>query len=156
MRDVFIRSPASEFEYDKGKCLQLLRPRYALCESGDLWHATLDKHRREDLFKAPIDSESAIYVLMKDGLFNGLIRSYLDDLLREGTPDFRQDCLKTHSKFDMSDDESLHLTFAGFQLSGDKSSGYKLDQNYYLRKLEELSSSASFPNFVLCASSSPG
>ncbi len=95
---------------------------------------------------ALLDSHTALYVLMKDGLLKGLSGSYVDDLLRAGTPGC-QNCLKTHSKFEMSNDEPLPLTFPGLQLSDNKFSGYELDQNHYLRTLEELSSSASFSEF---------
>ena len=46
LRDVFIKDPVPEFELDPSHCLKLLRPLYRLCESGDLWHATLDNHHR--------------------------------------------------------------------------------------------------------------
>ncbi len=41
-RDIFIEKPVPEFELAPEQCLQLLKPLYGLCESGDLWHKTLD------------------------------------------------------------------------------------------------------------------
>ncbi len=84
---------------------------------------------------------------MKNRLLKGLSGSHLDNLSRAGIPEFGQDCLKTLAKFEMSEGESLSLTFAGFQLFGDKDSGNKHDQNHYLRKLEEILCSASFAEF---------
>ena len=49
MREIFIKDPVPKFELDGPQCLQLLRPLYGLCESGDLWHTTLDAHHRNEL-----------------------------------------------------------------------------------------------------------
>lgn len=49
LREVFIKDPVPEFELTPGQCLQLLLPLYGLCESGDLWHRTVDEHHRSEL-----------------------------------------------------------------------------------------------------------
>ena len=54
MRDIFIRNPVPEFALDPHQCLQLLKPLYGLCESGDLWHKALDDHHRKDLKMRPL------------------------------------------------------------------------------------------------------
>lgn len=48
-RDFCISNPVPEFEVEPSQCLKLLKPLYELCELGDLWHETLDRHHREDL-----------------------------------------------------------------------------------------------------------
>ena len=71
-REVFIAKPVPEFELHPSQCLKLLKPLYGLCESGDLWHQTLDRHHREDLGMNPLRSDPALYVLMKNKLLHGL------------------------------------------------------------------------------------
>ena len=48
-RRVFIHNPAPEFELDPHECFELLKPLYGLCDSGDLWHETLQKHLLDDM-----------------------------------------------------------------------------------------------------------
>lgn len=67
-RDIFIAHPVPEFELEPSQCLKLLKHLYGLCESGDLWHETLDKHHREDLGMNPMRSDPALYTYMKKGI----------------------------------------------------------------------------------------
>eukprot|EP00171_Calliarthron_tuberculosum_P022290 IDg22290t1 len=87
-RDLFLVNPAPEFEIPADKCLQLLKPLYGLCDSGDLWHKTIDKHHRTDLNMQPFRSDPALYKLVVDGKLIGLSGGYVDDLLRTGSSDF--------------------------------------------------------------------
>ena len=43
-REIFITKPVPEFELQPEQCLKLLKPLYGLCDSGDLWHKTVDEH----------------------------------------------------------------------------------------------------------------
>ena len=83
-REVFIKNPVHEFELDADQCLQLLKPLYGLCESGDLWFETLDKHHRVDLKMKPFRIDPAMYYLLADGMLYGISGGYVDDLIRAG------------------------------------------------------------------------
>ena len=85
MRDIFVRDPVPEFELDPSQCLQLLKPLYGLCESGDLWHRTLDEHHKRILGMTPKKFDPALYTWIKEGFVRGLSGTYVDDLLRAGT-----------------------------------------------------------------------
>lgn len=61
-RDSFIKNPIEEFELDASQCLKLIKPLYGLCESGDLWHKTIDHHYRVDLGMTPLASYPALYM----------------------------------------------------------------------------------------------
>ena len=106
-RDVFIAKLVPEFELDPSQCLKRLKPLYGLCESGDLWHQTLDRHHREDLCMKPLRSDPALYVLMKNKLLHGLSGNYVDDLIRTENKDFRNLAKKTNRKFEMAEDQDL-------------------------------------------------
>ena len=95
-RAIFINNPCPEFSLDRDQCLQLLKPLYELCESGDLWHATLDTHHREDLGMSPLETDPTLSHLMINGILAGLSGSYVDDILRCGTKEFRKHCLSTN------------------------------------------------------------
>ncbi len=134
-RDIFIRNPAEDFELKPDECLKLIRPLYGLCEPGDLWFGTLDEHLREDLGMVPMKTDPALYLEVKDGNLIGINANYVDDMLRAGTTDFREHCRKTHSTFEMSEEDELPCDFAGFKISGDRNKGFSIDQNQYLRNL---------------------
>ena len=83
MREIYINKPVPEFELNPDQCLQLLKPLYGLCDSGDLWHDTLDKHHREDLGMKPVRSDPALYIWMVNGLLKGLSGGYVDNVIRQ-------------------------------------------------------------------------
>lgn len=146
-REIFIRKPVGEFELEPSQCLQLLKPLYGLCESGDFWHDTLDKQHRDDLGMRPFRSDPALYILMINGLLTGLSGGYVEDFLRAGNSEFRQVAKKTRQRFDRADDETPPCTFTGFALSRGKDGCLMQDQHGYLRKLESLPCDASFSEF---------
>ena len=146
-REVFIRSPVPEFELKPEECLQLLKPLYGLCESGDIWHATMDRHHREDLGMTAFKLDPALYYIMSDEVLSGLSGAYVDDFIRSGDSRFREISRRTNSTFDMSDNEELPCTFSGFVLNRNTDGEISIDQRNYLRKLETLTLDATFASF---------
>ncbi|CAN8072966.1 unnamed protein product [Agarophyton chilense] len=147
LRDVFITKPVPEFELHPSQCLQLLKPLYGLCESGDLWHQTIDQHHVKDLGKTPLRSDPALYIQMKDGLLKGISGGYVDDLLRAGDNGFKKLCIRTNERFDMGEEQSLPCSFTGFSLDRKPDTTIVQEQHSYLKKLEELPSDAKFSLF---------
>ena len=146
-REIFIQKPAAEFGLQPHQCLQLIKPLYGLCESGDLWHQTMDQHHREDLEMKPFRSDPALYMLMSEGRLRGLAGGYVDDLIRAGDDHFKKVASRTNKRFEMAEDKSLPCTFAGFSLSRDKKCGFIQSQHQYLRRLQQLPMEATFAQF---------
>ena len=146
-RDIFIKTPVPAFNLKPDECLKLLKPLYGLCESGDLWHATLDKHHRKDLGMVPLRSDPSLYALKSNGKLEGLAGGYVDDLIRTGTPRFKNLSLKTNEMFDMAADQELPCIFTGFSLHRGVDNVILLEQHEYLRKLEHLDVSSDFSAF---------
>lgn len=147
-RELFITNLVPEFELRPEQCLKLLKPLYGLCDSGDLWHKTLDKHHRCDLEMTPFRSDPALYRIMTDGVLTGLSGGYVDDLLRAGTSKFRELAQRTNQRFEMGEDEHIPCTFSGFSLSRNTADGsLEQNQHFYLQKLEKLSLNATFAEF---------
>ena len=137
-RAIYIGKPSTEFSLDPKQCLQLLTPLYGLCESGDLWHATLDKHHRQDLGMTPLDTDPALYYLVMDNSLAGLSGSYVDDIIRCGTDKFKSHCRSTGKRFEMSGTETIPCIFTGFRLSHDSQNFIQIDQRQYIQKLRPL------------------
>lgn len=133
-RDIFIKKSVPEFELDPSQCLKLLKPLYGLCESGDMWHATLDNHHIQDLEMKPLRSDPALYLLMTNGLLKGISGGYVDDLIRTGDSSFKKLCSMTKRKFDMAEDKGLPCTFTGFSISRTFDNTIVQQQHEYLRR----------------------
>ena len=148
MRDIFIKDPVPEFELDASQCLQLLRPLYGLCESGDLWHATLDSHHRKDLGMESTRLDSAFYIWIVNGLLKGMSGSYVDDLMRAGDDDFKELAKKTASRFEMAKDEEPPCEFTGFHLDRADDGTLTMDQQAYVKTIRPLGMDASFSDLA--------
>ncbi len=93
----------TEIELDTEQCLKFMKLLYGIFDAGDLWASTTDKQHRMDLQMKPLRSEPAFYVHHHNGEIQGFSRSYVDDLLRAGTPRFFEQCRKTLDSFEMGD-----------------------------------------------------
>ena len=147
LRDIYIRKVDPEFELAPEQCLKLLKPLYGLCDAGDLWASTMDKHHRYDLSMTPLRSESALYTLHQDDSLIGISGSYVDDLLRAGTPEFHSACRKTHEVFDMGDEEYIPCPFTGFFIGKNEDGSISQHQLSYLKQLECLPLDSDLPKF---------
>lgn len=126
---------------------QLLKPLYGLCDVGDVWAATMDKHHHKDFFMTPLRSEPALYISSKNGEVNGFSGFYVNDLLRAGTLDFRAHCRKTHAKLDMGEEDMIPCPFTGFYLDKDQDGAIHQHQKSYLKQVEILPPDADFAAF---------
>ena len=87
-RDIFIKRTTSEFEIYPDQCLQVLRPLYGICDAGDPWHTTIDKHHREEMGMEQLKTDSALYYQQGQKKLEGMSGFYVDNLLRTGNASF--------------------------------------------------------------------
>ena len=88
-RKIYITKPAPEFRSSSDEALLLLRPLYGLSDSGDIWCITLDNHMQHDLAMTKIITGPVLYMKFSESSeLIGMIRSYVDDLLRAGNERF--------------------------------------------------------------------
>ena len=146
-RRVFISYPAPEFELHPDECFELLQTLYSLSDNGDLWHETLNSHLVNKLKLTPTKAYPSLYFAHDNNFLIGLSRSYVDGLLRAGTPAFRKTCSETLQRFETTGDEHPPFIFAGFNIVKCTDVPYAIDKPFYLKKLEELDSSISFNEF---------
>ena len=77
-RNLYIFDAVPEFELEPEQCLKLLKPLYGLCDSGDLWHETLDEHFRKELGLKQGKLDPALYAFDPGSDLKGLTGSYVD------------------------------------------------------------------------------
>ena len=146
-RRVFVKSPYHEFSLGTNESFELLRSLYGLCDAGDLWHQTLDKHLTQDLEMVPNKADPSLYYSHEDDSLCGITGTYVDGMLRAGYKNFRKRCGGTHSKFRTSSDDEFPFTCSGSHVTRPTNSSLAIDQNFYLKQLEEFSTPSGFPEF---------
>ncbi len=147
LRRVLIKNPAPTFELDPYECFELFHTLYGSSDAGDFWHITLQKHLTKELGLVPTKAGLSVYLSFCLGELEGLNGSYVDDLLRAGTPAFKDRCQAIYRCFETFGDESMPITFARFQISKKDKHCVTIYQTFYLKKLEDLDMSSAFSEF---------
>lgn len=80
-RKIFLKNSSPEFEQYADHYVQLLKPLYRRCESGDLGHKIFDNHHRLELGMKKLHTDSALYFMMNENRLIGLSSSYLEDMI---------------------------------------------------------------------------
>ena len=135
MRPIFCTGPA-EMELEASEVLQLMRPLYGLCDSGDRWAHTLRHHHTSDLGMLALASEPALFYRSIGDRLIGLSGCYVDDMLRAGTPDFYGDANATSSTFDTTPPSRGKFSFMGTDV---EQSGQLIsaDMTRYIKDLKQ-------------------
>ncbi len=146
-REIYIRNPAPEFLLEDRQALKVLKPLYALCDSGDLWHSTLDHHHPHDLKMTPKRTDPALYLKSRDGEIEGISGTYVDDFIRIGRKSFRTHADQTGIKFDMAETQETPCTFTGFRLLQGPQHSLIMHQDEYISFLRPLPLESDFSSF---------
>lgn len=96
--------------------LHILKPLYGLCDAGDYWSETMTSHVKEDLSMSPLTGDPALYVKEGDGQTDGLLGSYVDDMLLGGNEDFQRLTESTLTRFDSKPREWDDTEFLGVRI----------------------------------------
>ena len=88
-----------------------------------------------------------MYLHFEDDKLVNINGTYVDDLLRCGTPEFEELSKLTYEKFKTTGTEDLTLTFAGLNIRLRPDDTFSIYQLCYHQKLETLQASASLSEF---------
>lgn len=100
----------------EGEVLRILKPLYGLCDAGDYWSATMTSHVEDDLSMSPLTRDPALYVKDGEDDVDGLLGSYVDDMLLGGNEEFQRLTEKTLTHFDSKPREWDNTEFLGVQV----------------------------------------
>ena len=73
-------SSGSRVLLEPKECFELLKTLYDLSDSGDLYHASFDKHLVQDLGLTQSVAVPSMYFHFKDGILIGINSTYVEDL----------------------------------------------------------------------------
>ena len=137
-RRVFPTNPVDEFNLDSSQCFELPKPLYGLCNAGDLWLQSLNRHLTKELSMNSTICYKSLYLSFRKVELIGIVGSCFDDIIRASTPEFHELCQKTHRKFETNGDQDPPFNFAGLNISPCANHAYTTDQKFYTTKFEEL------------------
>ena len=78
--------------------------------------------------------QSLYFKFKKEGILVGINGTYEDDMPRSGYGPFKSLCRKTHNRFETSCDDTVPLSFAGFEIKQLDDGTYTTDQSNYVKK----------------------
>lgn len=76
------------FGVTSDKALKLIKPLYGLCDSGDYWAQTIERHLCSDLGMIPCILDPSLFMRIDNGTLTGLPGNYVDDNLNAGNEKF--------------------------------------------------------------------
>lgn len=145
MRDVYL-NPPKKLNLDPGQLLKLLKPLYALSESGDYWGRTLRKHLESDIGMRSCLSDAALFFKSFGNKLAGICSTYVDDTLHAGNEKYCECSKFTEKKFQCKRRDWDKLQFASVQIEK-TIEGFQVHQFIYVNKLKELPDNASHCDF---------
>lgn len=129
--------------------LELLFPLYGLCDAGDYWGVTFEKHLVNDLNMTPMKSDGAMYCWKEgdDGEICGMTGTYVDDSLNAGTDKFQEHTKATSVRFESKERVFDDFDFYGLQIRTRDPDHFAISQPYYTRNLRLTPLDADFNTF---------
>jgi len=139
------------FSLADDEVLLLVRPLDGVCDAGDYWHATLQKHVREDLRMTPLSSDPALYMRKGVGGLAGLLGTFVDDCLLGGNAAFQAATESTLRVFEAKPRQMDNMEFVGVRVTSTPAPAprtFTLDQGQYAATLTPLPLDASYKRFT--------
>ncbi|OSX79162.1 hypothetical protein BU14_0085s0013 [Porphyra umbilicalis] len=138
------------FSIADDEMLLLVRPLYRVCDAGYYWHATLQKHVREDLHMTPLSSDPALYMRKGVGGLVGLLGTFVDDCFLGGNAAFQAATESTLRVFEAKPRQMDNMEFVGVRVTSTLATprNFTLDQTQYATTLEPLPLDAPYERFT--------
>lgn len=140
-RTVYLKPKAEDrkwFDVAENEALQLMKPLYGLCDSGDYWNVTIKRHITEDLSMTPCISDPSMYLKHENDSLIGMTGNYVDDELNSGTPKFEKLTEGTMRKFECKKREYDNFGFFGTRIHTVRKDEFLLNQEHYCKALRKL------------------
>lgn len=130
--------------------LRILKPLYGLCDAGDYWSATMTSHVEGDLSMSPLTGDPALYVKDGGGDVDGLLGSYVDDMLLGGNEEFQRLTETTLARFESKPREWDNTEFLGVQVRTltTPRRHFTLSQPEYIKLVRIMPTDITYDDFV--------
>ena len=135
------------FGLEEHEIMELLRPLYGTCDSGDYWGVTVQRHITDDLKMTPTAGDPSLYLKRNKGDIDGIMGNYIDDGALAGNEAFQRLTEKTLVKFDSKPREWDNFEFFGAFIKTQDNGELTVDQIGYAKKLKPLPMDATFHQF---------
>jgi len=138
------------FDLTDDGVLLLVRPLYGVCDAGDYFFVTLQRHVRDDILMTPLSSDPALYMRKGVNGLVGLMGTFDDDCLLGGTDEFQTATKTTLRVFKAKPRQMDEMECVGPQvkISQRLPRPCTLDQTAYVALLTLLPTDASYERFT--------
>lgn len=135
-RNVYLRPPP---EFDDGKLWKLNKTVYGLCDAARHWYLRVRSQLLD--FGVKVSSlDPALFYWSVDGVLEGILCVYVDDLFWAGTVSFERNVMdKLKEVFVMGNSESRAFKYVGLSVVSNEDGSVTLDQNQYAATLNPVS-----------------
>eukprot|EP00170_Pyropia_yezoensis_P002751 contig_11549_g2756 len=130
--------------------LQVLKPLYGLCDAGDYSSATMTAHIKDDLCMSSLTGDPALYYKYGDGHADGLLGSYVDDMLLGGNENFQSLTESTLTRFESKPREWDDTEFLGVcvRTLSKPSRHFSLSQPEYVTLVHKMPLDVTYDKFI--------
>ena len=152
-RKIFIRPKPEDRDtlgISKGELLQLRKPLYGICDSGDYWNTTFFKFVKEELLMTPLSSDIAAFYKKGKGATSGMLGLYVDDSIAAVGPEFVKEVEKIQNRFDAKPTKWDQFHFLGVRISTKNEpmeAGIEIDQPQHISDIEPIPTGTTFREF---------
>jgi transposase InsO family protein len=143
-RDIFIQP--EELALGPNELIKLVLPLYGITEGGDYWGETLTNHHINDLEMKQTKGDFSLFFKHIADRLVGLSGSFVDDLVRAGTLNFKANSNKaTENRFDVKPPTENDFVFTGIEVRSEQGSR-SLSQTTYIERLNFVPADCTFEN----------
>lgn len=108
-------NPPKQLNLPNGTKLKLRKPLYRLCDAGEYWQRTLNRHSRNELRLKPVPADQSMYI-PQDDYVHCILGSHVDDMICCGDEKFLERCSKTKKYLRPKQNSSTHSNYLPFLL----------------------------------------
>lgn len=145
-RAVYLKPPP-EFGLHDDEVLMLVKPLYGLADAGDYWYVTLRSFIKEELGIPNTDGNVSLYFHPSEGLCDGMMVTYVDDLCAAGNDSFSTLMQRIEERFDSKARIYDEFHFAGVHINQNSDGSITLDQSTHARRITPMKKSEGFDQF---------
>ena len=145
-REVYI-IPPKEFGLSTNELFKLVKPLYGLCDAGDYWYITLRALLKDDLRLTNLESDVSFYFRQGELGLQGMLGTYVDDLVTAGNDSFHQITSRIEKRFESKPPVFDNFYFAGVHIKRDEDNTIHVSQKAHIERIRALDKNCTFDEF---------
>ena len=142
-REVYI-IPPKEFGLSTNELFKLVKPLYGLCDAGDYWYITLRALLKDDLRLTNLESDVSIYFIKSELGLQGMLGTYVDDLVTAGNDSFHHITSRIEKRFESKSPAFDNFHFSVVHIKRDDDNTIHVSQKAHIERIRPLDKNCAF------------